>query len=137
MHSPRWTFQQDLDAMFEALAADWPKVAGKRIFMTGGTGFIGRWMLEALAEADRRLGLGVKMRIVTRDPAAFKLKAQHLADHPGFEFVRGDVLNLAHDGESYDFVIHAATDASADLNENDPRRMFDRTSTAFTSLMRS
>ena len=63
-----WTFQDDLDAMFAALEGDWPKLAGKRIFMTGGTGFIGRWMLEALAEADRRLGLGVRSKILTRDP---------------------------------------------------------------------
>ena len=120
-----WTFQDDLDAMFGALEADWPRLAGKRIFMTGGTGFIGRWMLEALAEADRRLKLGAKVRIVTRNPASFEAKAPHLTDYPAFEFVTGDVLSLEADGETYDYVIHAATDASADLNENDPRRMFD------------
>ena len=120
-----WSFQDDLDAMFAALEGDWPKLAGKRIFMTGGTGFIGRWMLEALANADRRLHLGVKVRIVTRDPAAFAIKAPHLATYSAFEFLPADVLNLEPDGERYDHVIHAATDASADLNENDPRRMFD------------
>jgi dTDP-glucose 4,6-dehydratase len=120
-----WAFQGDLDAMIAALQADWPKLAGKRIFMTGGTGFIGRWMLEALAEANRRRGLGAQVTIVTRDPAAFARKAPDLADHPAFQFVADNVLSLEPDGERYDFVIHAATDASADLNENDPRRMFD------------
>ena len=120
-----WTFADDLDAMFAALEADWPMLAGKRIFMTGGTGFIGRWMLEALAEADRRLGLGVAVTILTRNPDAFAARAPQLASHVGFTFVAGDVLSLEPDGERYDFVIHAATDASADLNENDPRRMFD------------
>lgn len=125
MLATRWTFQEDLDAIFAALEADWPKLAGKTIFMTGGTGFIGRWMLEALADADRRLGLGTKVRIITRDPTAFAEKAPHLASCPAFEFVSGDVLSLEPDRETYDYVIHAATDASADLNENDPRRMFD------------
>jgi dTDP-glucose 4,6-dehydratase len=120
-----WTFQDDLDAMFAALEGDWLKLAGKRIFMTGGTGFIGRWMLEALAEADRRLGLGVTVKIITRNPSSFEAKAPHLTGHPAFEFVTGDVLALEPGGETYDYVIHAATDASADLNENDPRRMFD------------
>ncbi len=82
-------------------------------------------MLEALADADRRLGLGLKVRIVTRSPASFEAKAPHLASNPAFEYVTGDVLTLEPDGETYDHVIHAATDASADLNENDPLRMFD------------
>ena len=120
-----WSFSHDLDAMFVALEADWLKLAGKQIFMTGGTGFIGRWLLEALADADRRLGLRVKVTILTRDPAGFAAKAPHLTDHAGFNFVTGDVLTLEPDGQHYDLVIHAATDASADLNENDPRRMFD------------
>lgn len=120
-----WTFEDDLDAMFARLEGDWPKLAGKTIFMTGGTGFIGRWMLEALADADRRLGLGVKVRIVTRDPAAFETRAPHFANDSAFDFVASDVLSLEPDGKSYDYVIHAATDASAHLNEIDPRRMFD------------
>lgn len=121
----RWQFSDDLDAMHRALAPDWPALAGKRIYMTGGTGFIGRWMLEALAEAERRLNLGAKVTIVTRDPAAFAAKAPDLAKVPTFTFVVGDVLTLAPDGRHYDHVIHAATDASADLNENDPLKMFD------------
>jgi dTDP-glucose 4,6-dehydratase len=63
--------------------------------------------------------------ILTRDPAAFAARAPHLASHPGFQFVEGDVLSLAASGERFSHVIHAATDASADLNDRDPRRMFD------------
>ncbi|MFC7536713.1 NAD-dependent epimerase/dehydratase family protein [Sphingomonas sp. GCM10030256] len=120
-----WTFNEDLAGMSEALTGSWPQLAGKRLFMTGGTGFIGRWMLEALREADRRMGLGVTVDILTRNPAAFAAKAPHLVNHPGFNFIAGDVLSLRANGERYDYVLHAATDASADLNENDPLRMFD------------
>jgi UDP-glucuronate decarboxylase len=120
-----WTFDDDLAAMHRALEADWPLLAGKRLFMTGGTGFIGRWMLEALLQAEQKLGLGVQVDILTRNPAAFADKAPHIARHDGFRFMTGDVLALPEPEGSYDMVIHAATDASADLNENDPLRMFD------------
>ncbi len=118
-----WTFADDLDAIVSGL--DWSGLKGARLFFTGGTGFIGRWMLEGLREADLRLGLGCEVTILTRDPSAFAAKAPHLAVHPGFRFVAGDVLTMAADGERYTHILHAATDASAALNEHDPRRMFD------------
>ncbi len=119
------SLQDDLAAILAELTGDWPKLAGKHLYMTGGTGFIGRWMLEALADARRRLGLDITITVLTRDPAAFAAKAPHLTAHPGFRFVAGDVLTLQSEGARYDYVIHAATDASADLNLNNPVRMFD------------
>jgi UDP-glucuronate decarboxylase len=118
-----WRFADDLDAIVTGL--DWSGLKGARLFVTGGTGFIGRWMLEGLREADLRLGLGCDVTILTRDPAAFAAKAPHLAAHPAFRFVTGDVLNMAADGARYTHILHAATDASAALNEHDPRRMFE------------
>jgi dTDP-glucose 4,6-dehydratase len=119
------SFNDDLEAVGTALEADWPKLAGKRLFMTGGTGFIGRWMLEALRAADLRFGIGADVTVLTRDPQAFAAKAPDLAAHRGFRFIGRDVMTLAPDGERYDHVLHAATDASADLNLNNPLRMFD------------
>ncbi len=116
-------FRADLDRVVDDLAPLWSGLRGKRLFMTGGTGFIGRWLLEALAEADRRHDLGVEVVVLTRDPVAVGARTPHLAAR--FHYVAGDVLDFAPDGARYDFVIHAATDASADLNRRDPRRMFD------------
>jgi dTDP-glucose 4,6-dehydratase len=115
----------DLHSINAALAFDWPKLAGKRIFMTGGTGFIGRWMLSALADANREFELGVTVDVLTRDPDAFASRQPELAGTSGFRFVRGDVFGLATPEASYDFVLHAATDASAHLNEHHPLKMFD------------
>jgi len=120
-----WSPADDLASINDALAADWPELAGKRIFMTGGTGFIGRWMLRALADANRRLELGVNIDVMTRDPDSFGRREPELAAAPGFRFVRGDVLTLGASEGRYDYVLHAATDASADLNDNNPLKMFD------------
>lgn len=120
-----WSIEDDFDAIHAALAQDWPNIAGKRIFMTGGTGFIGRWMLRALADANRRLGIGVEIDVLTRDPDAFAKREPELAAAKGFRLVRGDVLAPGTPGSLYDYVLHAATEASADLNERDPLRMLD------------
>ncbi len=120
-----WAFADDIDTVVTRLADDWPRLRGARLFLTGGTGFIGRWMLEALAQADRRFGLELDVTVLTRSPDAFAAKAPHLAACSAFRFVAGDVLALEALGERYTHVVHAATDASAHLNEHDPRRMFD------------
>lgn len=111
-------FEQDMAAIGKALAPLWPRLSGARIFMTGGTGFIGRWMLEALA----RSGVDADVTLLSRDPGSFAARAPHLAAR--FRLVAGNVTNFAAPGD-YTHVIHAATDASAALNANDPRRMFD------------
>lgn len=110
---------QDLIAIDRALAPLWPKLAGARIFMTGGTGFIGRWLLEALALSRS----DVEVTLLTRDPDAFAARAPWLANRVGF--VVGDVTTFATPRGAFSHIIHAATDASADLNARDPRRMFD------------
>lgn len=112
-------FEQDIAAIDAALAPLWPRLAGARIFMTGGTGFIGRWMLEALA----RSGVDVKVTLLSRDPDAFAARAPHLAAR--FRLVAGDTTSFAAPADDYTHVVHAAIDARAALNANDPRRMFE------------
>ena len=119
------TLSADFEAIHAALESDWAELRGKRIFMTGGTGFIGRWMLSALADANRRLGLQVEVDVMARDADSFARREPELGTANGFRFLRGDVLALGAPQASYDFVLHAATDASAYLNEHDPLKMFD------------
>jgi nucleoside-diphosphate-sugar epimerase len=122
---PDWSLTSDLEFVTDALGEVWAELKHARLFMTGGTGFIGCWLLEALRQADTKLGLGLQVTVLTRDPAAFHRKAPHLASYESFRFVAGDVTNFAIPDQSFSHLIHAATDASAELNEKDPRRMFE------------
>ncbi|HVJ03390.1 MAG TPA: NAD-dependent epimerase/dehydratase family protein [Sphingomonas sp.] len=112
-------FEEDMASINAALAPFWPRLSGARILMTGGTGFIGRWMLEALA----RSGCDAEVTLLSRDPQGFANRVPHLAGR--FGLVAGDVTGFVAPGGPYTHVIHAATDASAALNARDPLRMFD------------
>lgn len=120
-----WSLADDLEDVFQRSASVWAELRGARIFLTGGTGFIGCWLLETLRHADLALDLDIKVSILTRDAGRFSQKAPHLVDHPSFEFIKGDIIDFAFPKEGYTHVIHAATDASAYLNEFEPDRMFD------------
>lgn len=112
-------FDDDLAAIDRTLAPLWPRLSGARIFVTGGTGFIGRWMLEALA----RSGVAAEVTLLSRDPAAFAARSPHLAER--FRLVAGEIDSFTVPPGDFTHVIHGATDASAELNATDPRRMFD------------
>jgi len=111
--------EADLEAMDALLDRHWPCLDGARIFMTGGTGLIGRWMLEALARAP----IDVEVLVLSRDPARFAARAPHLAER--FALMAGEITSFAFPDGPFTHVVHGATDASARLNAEDPRRMFD------------
>ena len=117
--------EADLPRALAGMEERFEPLRGASIFMTGGTGFVGTWLLEALRHADRAYGLDMRVTILTRDPAKFAQKAPHLAAWPAFEFVSGDILSAHLPGGHYTHLIHAATDASAALNDTDPLAMFD------------
>ena len=115
----------DLAYVLENTRALWDELRGQRLFITGGTGFFGCWLLESFLWANRELGLGASVTVLTRDPAGFRRRIPHLALDPAVTLYPGDVRALDYPAGSFSHVIHAATTASADLNGNDPLRMLD------------
>ncbi|HEX9807727.1 MAG TPA: NAD-dependent epimerase/dehydratase family protein, partial [Alteraurantiacibacter sp.] len=109
---------EDIAALAPTLAPVWAKLEGARIFMTGGTGFIGRWMLEALVCAP----IEAEVTVLSRNPRRFVNAAPHLARH--VTFLKGDVTAFEISQAGFTHVIHGATDASAALTASDPNRMF-------------
>lgn len=102
---------RDLDDVQDAVGAAWDDLSGARIFLTGGTGFFGRWLLESFAWANRRRNLGARAVVLSRDPAAFAAQAPHLASDPAITFQTGDVRRFDGAPGRFTHVIHAATES--------------------------
>lgn len=124
MKNGQWTLECDLIDVVSRCEGIWSDLQNARIFITGGTGFIGCWLLESLKYANEQKELGIHATILTRSAAAFQRKAPHLANYSAFEFWEGSVCDFTFPAGEYTHVIHGATDASADLNENNPLQMF-------------
>ena len=103
----------------------WAEARGKSFFITGGTGFFGMWLLESFTHINDALGLRMSATVLTRDPAAFALKAPYLTSRADLNFIAGDVRTFAFPAGLFDYVIHAATEASAKLNDEAPHEMLD------------
>ncbi len=113
----------DLDQILAATAPLWEPMRGQRLFLTGGTGFFGCWLVESFVHINRALGLGAEATILTRSPAAFTVKAPHLAADSAVTLIEGDVRNFSFPAGDFRFVLHAATEASAHQAANAPLEM--------------
>jgi len=96
------------------------------VLVTGGTGFVGTWFVETLLWARSNFGGIGRVSVVSRDPAKFLNRNPHLVDNAALRFVVGDIRALDLFAlPDPDFVLHAATAASAVLNDGDPDEMLD------------
>ena len=113
--------RQDLQLILERTAPLWEEVRGHRIFVTGGTGFFGCWLVESFCYINEALALGATMVVLTRKPAAFAAKCPHLAANPGVALHCGDVRTFTFPEGKFEYVLHAATDASTRAATEDPQ----------------
>lgn len=104
----------DLDALLERDEPLWGALRGARLFVTGGTGFVGKWMLESFVHANARLGLGMRAAVLSRNPEAFAAAHPRLHGAGGIEWLEGDVRDFADPPGAFTHAIHAATDVVAD-----------------------
>jgi dTDP-glucose 4,6-dehydratase len=111
----------DLDHVLAYTEGLWEELRGQRIFITGGTGFIGCWLLESLAWANDKLNLKASAVVLTRNPKLFAAKMPHLAGRSDLVFLQGDVRDFTFPAGAFAFVIHAGTTSSAPV---EPLEMF-------------
>ncbi len=114
--------QEDLEHVLSHTRELWEELRGRRIFITGGTGFFGCWLLESFVYANDVLNLGARAVVLTRNATAFQNKAPHLAANPAIELHPGDVRTFDFPSGEFSHIIHAGTTSSAPVP---PIEMFD------------
>lgn len=115
--------ERDLREVLQATEPLWHAMRGERIFVTGGTGFFGAWLLESFAYANRELNLHAELVALSRRPDAFRAKMPHLFADGALHLHQGDVRDFTFPDGEFRFVIHAATEASAKQLAEQPAEM--------------
>jgi len=118
---------EDLEHIYRNTQDIWESFRGKTIFLTGGTGFFGKWLLESFIYVNEKIDLNAKIISLSRNPELFIQDYPFYNEHTkSVRFIKGDILtyNFKLD-EEVQFIIHAATAASDSLNKNNPLLMMD------------
>lgn len=106
--------QQDFE-QFATLPLPWEALKGKRIFMTGATGFIGSYLARALCWLNRQMNLNLTVLLIHRKgaaPAFFDESVQWLEGELTKDFLPEWVAP--------NIIIHAASPANQRAIASDP-----------------
>src|SRR6202163_2142300 len=117
---------RDREHILAHTAGLWEALRGERVFMTGGTGFVGTWFVEAFVAANAAYHLGATMVLLSRDPARFEARAPHLAGDRAVRLIAGDAVDFTRPEGRFGFVVHAATERQDGDASATPLRTLDR-----------
>ena len=116
--------QQDLEHILSHTQGLWEPLREQSIFLTGGTGFVGTWLLESLLWANDKLDLRVSVVVLTRNPRRFREQAPHLADHPAVRLIEGEAASFEYPTGAFPYVIHAAMEPAFEPDAERPLGAF-------------
>ena len=101
---------------------DWETLAGARILLTGGTGFVGKWLVAAFVAAEREYCLRAQLFILSREPQVFATSFPDLAGADCVQLVRGDVRS-GFECAACTHIVHGATPSDQRINAEHPLEM--------------
>ncbi|MEX3959338.1 NAD-dependent epimerase/dehydratase family protein [Trinickia sp. EG282A] len=132
---------EDLAPLVGSSESLWAELDGAHVLITGGTGFVGCWLLEAVLWARSHHQVDVRIDVLARRPERLYIVAPHIAADPSVRLVRGDIrtgdlpsgaqahaINGDRSGRvasAYTHVIHAATETNVALDNPPPFDVFD------------
>jgi len=84
--------------------------------MTGGTGYLGKWMIEFLYYARKCARLDFELVLLSRNIQAFLKQYPDLGGESWFSYVEGDIRDFSFPEGGGTHIIHAATDVVATVS---------------------
>jgi len=103
----------DLDYIFDSIHTQIGELKNKSIFITGGTGFFGEWIVRSLLHFNEKLDLNIKIGLLTRNISKYILNHSNLYwDNTNIDLFQGDISDFTFPEKKYDYIIHGASTSS-------------------------
>ena len=107
--------QSDLDAILDAVGPELAEIAGKKLLITGGAGFLGYYMVQAPLAWNRQANVSDQINVTVLDSYVRGVPdwLSRLSTAEGLTLVEHDIRQpLPEDMGHFEYVIHAAGIAS-------------------------
>lgn len=117
------------DQLFEDCAAALPAprehlaaLKGTCLLVTGGTGFVGTWVAQAVAFLNEEFGFGIQAHLMATRPESLAQTAPHLATRSDLRLWAQDIRSVVEIPADVQFVIHAAGTPDNRFHASNPVR---------------
>lgn len=101
--------QKDLQYIADAAQSDLLRLKNAHVFLTGCTGFLGKWIIEALLWAGESMELDLRLSLLTRSAARVRADMPHWPAHAGLSLIEGDVTSWrSAEAQGISHIIHGA-----------------------------
>lgn len=100
-------------------------LAGSRLAVTGGTGFLGTWIAEMVTALNDEFKLGVRLEVIATDASGWVARHPHLGSRPEIGVHNHDVRSSLELPADVRYVIHAAGIPDGRVHASDPLRVFE------------
>jgi UDP-glucuronate decarboxylase len=130
--------QSDLDLILEGAAHELSAMAGKRLLVTGGAGFLGHYLVQSALAWNRQAEAAAPIDVTVLDSYARGVPEwlAQLSRADGLSVVAHDVREALPDGlPHFEFVIHAAGIASPTYYRRHPIETMDANVTGLRRLL--
>jgi dTDP-glucose 4,6-dehydratase len=84
------------------------ELKNQKIFIAGGTGFIGSWLAEFISFLNDNYQFNTSIIILSRNIDSFKEEKEHLATRSDILFISRDIRNINELPPDISYIIHAA-----------------------------
>jgi nucleoside-diphosphate-sugar epimerase len=129
--------RRDAEAVLFDRAEGLSTLRGQHLFISGGTGFLGTWLLELIKVLNESYHFNVKVTAFSRNAKAFAKQLPHLGLEKWVSFQEGDIRYFSELPRDVRFIIHAAALTDRRLFASQPSAVAETNSLGTLRLLRA
>lgn len=117
--------REDLDLVLTKTPSFWRRYRGARLLLTGGTGFIGNWLVQVVQRANETLNADIHLVVPSRDTHHALKRRPSVYNRSDITLIQGDIARFDLPLGPLDLCVHAATDVIHSNRPSDALGLFD------------
>ncbi len=127
----------DAETVLDGRSQRLNSLRGQHLFISGGTGFLGSWLLELVKVLNESHGFGLRVTVFSRQARAFAARWPHLGQLEGVRFEEGDIRYFSELPRDVRYIIHAAALTDRRLLASQPSAVAETNSGGTQRLLRA